>query len=284
MQFKEKFIAFVDILGFKQMVQAAENGSGMTLLELIDMLKDLGVQDDRRQYEKNGPIMCPQSQYIQRDLDFKLNQVSDCVVVSSEVSPAGVINLTNHCWKAVIMLLHKGIMCRGYITKGLIYHDDSLFIGTGYQEAYLQEANVSAFKREADERGTPFVEVDQAVCEYVAEHGDSCVKEMFSRMVKTDGTVTALFPFQRLCHSFVINGWFGHKFDPLKEKASNDNVRKSIIKVKERILAFIDNNNPRAVRKAEYYVEALNAQLIECDETDKAIDMLCAPFPSRRAF
>ena len=283
MQFKEKFIAFVDVLGFKQMVHASESGSGMPLPELIDMLKELGTQDDRISYEKYGPTTCPQSTYIQRDLDFKLNQVSDCVVVSSEVSPAGVINLINHCWGAVIMLLHKGIMCRGYITKGLIYHDEDLFIGSGYQDAYLKEANVSAFKREADERGTPFIEVDQSVCDYVAEHGDPCVKEMFSRMVKADGTVTALFPFQRLSHSFIIGG-LGHKFDPVKEKKNNDNLRQSIIKVKERVMSFVDNNNPSAMRKATHYIDALDAQLIVCDETDKAIDMLCAPFPSRRLY
>lgn len=283
MQFKEKFIAFVDVLGFKQMVKASESGTGMPLPELINMLKELGTPEDRKSYEQYGPTTCPQSAYIQHDLDFKLNQVSDCVVVSSEVSPAGVINLVNHCWGAVIMLLHKGIMCRGYITKGLIYHSEDLFIGSGYQEAYLKESNVSVFKREADERGTPFVEVDQSVCQYVAEHGDQCVKEMFSRMVKTDGSVTALFPFQRLSHSFIIGG-FGHKFDPAKEKKNNNNLRQSIIKVKERVMTFVDKNNHSAMQKAAHYIEALDAQLKVCDETDKAIDMLCAPFPPRRTY
>lgn len=276
MQFKEKFIAFVDVLGFKQMVQASECGSGMPLPELIEMLKELGTINDRKNYEEHGPKMCPQSKYVQRDLDFRLNQVSDCVVVSSEVSPAGVINLVHHCWGAVIMLMQKGIMCRGYITKGLIYHDDEIFIGSGYQEAYLKEGSVSAFKREADERGTPFVEVDQLVCDYVAEHGDSCVKKMFSRMVKTDGTVTALFPFQRLAHSFMLGGFGQKQFDPVKEKKSNDNLRKSIMKAKEQVMTFADNSNPRAMQKAMHYISALDEQLKMCDETDKAIDMFAS--------
>lgn len=92
-----------------------------------------------------------------------------------------------------------------------------------------------------------------------------------------------LFPFKRLSHSFIIGG-FGHKFDPVKEKKSNDNLCQSIIRVKERVMAFVDNKNPSAVREATHYIAALDAQLIECDETDKAIEVLCAPFPSRRIF
>ena len=280
MEFQEKFIGFVDVLGFKKLVEAAEKGTGQPLSELMELLKTLGSPEDAIQFKKYGPTTCPQSTYLQRDLNFKLTQFSDCVIVSSEVSPAGAINLVSHCWKAVISLLQKGIMCRGYITKGLVYHTDTQVIGSGYQEAYSKESNVTAFKREADERGTPFVEVDPVVCSYVKECEDQCVKEMFSRMVKDDGEVTALFPFQRLAHSFVIAG-FGHKFDPQKERSSNQNMRLFIKKLKEGVMDFVDESTPRAVNKAEHYIEALNAQLAVCDKTDEMIDMLSSPYPSR---
>ena len=223
-------------------------------------------------------MTCPNSRYIQRDLDFRLTQLSDCVIVSSEVSPAGVINLVSHCWGVVIKLLTKGIMCRGNITRGLVYHTDAQIIGSGYQEAYRKEAQVTAFKREADERGTPFVEIDQVVCDYVRDHGDWCVKEMFSRYVKEDGKVTALFPFQRLEHSFIIVG-FRKKFDPEKENRSNQNMRLMIEKLKERVMALVDRSNPNAVSKAEHYIVALDAQLEVCKRTDEMIDMLNSPFP-----
>jgi hypothetical protein len=197
-------------------VEAAETGTGMPLNNLLEVLKELGTPEDRKHYEKHGPRMCPASRYIHCDLDFRLTQISDCVVVSSEVSPAGVINLVHHCWGAVIQLLTKGIMCRGYITRGSVYHTDNQIIGSGYHKAYAKESQVAAFKREADERGTPFVEVDPVVCDYVRDYGDSCVKEMFARCVKTDGEVTVLFPFQMLVHSFIIAG-VGYTCDPQKE-------------------------------------------------------------------
>ncbi len=255
------------------MVEAADAGTGMSLGELLNTIKVLGPPENRPNYLKLGPTTCPESKYISRDLDFRLTQISDCVVVSSEVSPAGVINLINHCWGAVINLLAKGIMCRGYITRGKIYHDETQFMGPGYQEACSKEKEVAAFKRAADERGTPFVEVDPVICEYVRDYSDECVKKMFNRMVKSDGEITALFPFQMLRHSFIIAG-FGIKFDPQKEKKSNQNMRLFIGELKDRVMGFVDQSNHNAVRKADHYIKALDAQLTVCDKTDELIDML----------
>lgn len=281
MEFKEKFVAFVDVLGFKKLVEAAEAGTGMALTELLELLKKFGSPEERNKFGKYGPTVCPQSTYLQRDLDFRLTQISDCVIVSSEVSPAGVINLVNHCWGIVIGLLQSGMMCRGYIDRGPIFHMGSQVIGTGYQKAYEKEGKVAAFRREANERGTPFVEVDRSVCDYVRNCEDRCVKEMFSRYVKDDREVVALFPFQRLAHSFMIGG-FGQTFDPEKEKSSNQNVRRWIENLRERVKNLVDKSNPSAVRKAEHYIQALNAQLALCDKNDGIIDMLSSPLPSRR--
>ena len=281
MKFEDKFIAFVDVLGFKSMVDASEKGTGMALPELMEAVAKLGNQEDENKFKTYGPTTCPRSKFLQRGLNFKVTQISDCVIVSSEVSPAGIINLISHCWGAVIELLMKGIMCRGYITKGLIYHHNTQIIGSGYQNAYSKEADVTAFKLEADERGTPFVEVDPIVCEYIENGDDSCVKEMFSRMIKKDGDTTAPFPFQRLSHSFVICG-FGQKFDPGKEKQSNDNVRKLLKSLGERVMKYVDKSNNRAMGKAKHYLNAINAQLEVCDKTDEMIDTLCSPFPARR--
>jgi len=273
MEYQEKFIAYIDILGFKKLVKNSEDGTGMVLPELMELLKALGSPDDIAQLKKYGPITCPESVYIQRDLDFKITQISDCVVISSEISPAGIINLISHCWAAVLKLLQKGILCRGYITKGSIYHTESQFIGSGFIEACTQEREVIIFRREENEKGTPFVELSPIICDYVEGCRDKCVKEMFSRFVVKDGEMLALFPFKRLSHSFLIAG-FGIKFDPQKEKSSNQNVRILIERLKERIMEFVDNGDPKAVRKSEHYIKALNEQLVVCDKADEMIERL----------
>jgi len=281
MKFEEKFIAFIDVLGFKNMVNNSETGKGVALSELLDTLSKLGGQQDEHKFESYGPSTCPQSKYINKNLNFKVTQISDCVIISSELSPAGIINLISHCWGAVIELLMKGIMCRGYIIKGSIYHNGNQIIGSGYQNAFAKESGVTAFKREADERGTPFVEIDPFVCEYVKTSTDECVQEMFSRMVKTKNDVSALFPFKQLSHSFAIGG-FGQEFNHEKEKESNDKMRNRLISLKERVMNFVDPENERAVNKAKHYIHALNEQLLVCNRTDEFINALCLPFPAKR--
>lgn len=274
MEFTEKFIAFIDILGFKNLVEQAEAGRGMGLDRLLELRNKLGA--------KRRPAWCPQSQRRQADLDFCVSQVSDSVIVSAEISPAGAINLVSHCWGLVMQLLESGIMCRGYITRGPIFHTDEQFpIGTGYHRAYENEKYVTAFRREANERGTPFVEVDRAVCDYVSQCGDWCVKEIFSRCVKDDGAIVALFPFKRLGHQFVIWG-FGPNFDPEKERRSNQNVRAMLGRFKERVMTFVDMSNPGAVAKAEHYIKCLDAQIEQCDRTEEIIALLASPFPRRQ--
>src|SRR5437763_11125781 len=82
---------------------------------------------------------CPEARYQERNLDFRLIQVSDCAIISAEVSPAGVINLLWHSWRAVFQLMEHGIMTRGYVKVGLIYHTDKHVIGSGYHEALAAE-------------------------------------------------------------------------------------------------------------------------------------------------
>ena len=92
-------------------------------------------------------------------------------------------------------------------------------IGTGYQHALQREARVGAFQRTADERDTPFVEIDETITAYVPD-GDAT-------MIGSDGRTTRC-----------------GLIDDLKVQ----------------IMTYVDKNNPGAVRKAEHYLAALDAQ------------------------
>jgi hypothetical protein len=267
MEFKEKFVAFIDVLGFKEHVKKSENGSGMPLQDLLDVVKQLGSERDRDRFVKHGPTTCPHSAFVERDLDFRVTQISDCAIVSAEISPAGLINLISHCWGATIKLLRKGILCRGYITRGTIYHSDSQVLGSGYQAAYERERTVSAFATASNDSGTPFVEVDPLVCDYIDTHGDDCVRTMFARMTKSEDDLTALFPFQSIGHGFIIDS----NFRAAKEMAANEAVRTGINLLKNRITTFADTTNDRAMAKIAHYIRALDRQLELCDRTDVVI-------------
>lgn len=278
MEFEEKFIAFVDVLGFASLVELAESGEGMTLSELLKIVDGLGSEGDKASYDEYGPTICPESEYFEKNINFQITQISDCVIVSSESSISGAINLVNHCRMVTMRLLMKGVMCRGYITRGSILHTDRHLIGSGYQEAYRKEAGVVAFKQSADELGTPFVQIDPAVVAFIEKSKDECAIKMFERFTERDEDTVAVFPFKRLSHSFGIGGIFG-EFDPIKEKESNQTMRDMIIGFKEKILSFVPPENESAAEKVRHYVRALDKQLDICDQTDEIIDRLCAPFP-----
>jgi hypothetical protein len=116
----EKFIGFVDIMGFKSLMARAEAGAGLSHDALFEASKLLGSEKDRADRVKSGSPICPCAPQISRDVDFHVTQQFDCAVISTEISPAGVVNLIWHCATACLGLLGKGLMCRGYIKRGLI--------------------------------------------------------------------------------------------------------------------------------------------------------------------
>ena len=270
MEFEDKFVGFIDILGWKNLVADAEAGRGLSLDGLLELAATLGRSTDGDVREVH-PAWCPQSPRSSPNLDFQVTQISDCVVVSCEVSPAGAINLIAHCWNAAMGLLRRGIACRGYVTRGRIYHTAHQMIGSGYQTAFAREAGVKAFG--AGDTGTPFIELDPIVVEYFERCDDPCVRTIFDRSVARDGDLVAIFPFQRLAHSFIVAGG-GQSFDAEKERGANRNLRAMITTLKERILSHSDPTNERIMRKTAHYLAALDRQLEVCDRTDEAIAKL----------
>ena len=85
-QYKDKFVAFIDILGFTQFVEQSAAGNGMVLDEILVLLEAFGKPHERKLFNQYGPTICPESKYIDRNLDFQLTQISDCVIVSAEVN------------------------------------------------------------------------------------------------------------------------------------------------------------------------------------------------------
>lgn len=276
MESHDKLIGFVDILGFENLVERAEKSKGMSIKEIDEAVSDLGSESDRQAIKKYGPTICPMAARQSQDLDFQIAQFSDCVIVSVELSPAGAITLINHCSVAVSKLLRRGLMCRGHIRRGNIYHEGQRVMGTGYQDAIKREKVVTAFKRHEDECGTPFVEVDSSFTNYIHSLEDECIQKMFPRFVDESSKVCVLYPFKRLSSSFII----GRDFNASKQRQQNDIIRKSILQLKDRLHLYIDKNNPSAVQKLEHYEIGLDKQLGICDRIDEMIDRSNGPFPS----
>lgn len=274
---KEKFIACIDILGYTSMKESALAGTVITLPELANLRNLLCLPSDRDQFTIDGPTVCPCSRFLSRDLDFQIfhQQDDDSSIISTEISPGGAINLVRHCSALVLRLLKRGVLCRGSIIWGFIHHTSTSCEGPGRDDLIAREKLVRAFHGDENETGTPFVEVDHAVCEYVEFCEDLCVKEMFSRHVEGDGETVALFPFKRLVSPFL--GSFGPR-DVEKDKQSIRTIQELIGIMKTRVKSFMGKADEKARRKCDHYLRALDDQLTLCEE---ALDDLEAPFPSK---
>jgi hypothetical protein len=219
MKTRDKFIAFVDILGFTNMVEAAEeNGGDVTLA--LDLARALGTPSGAAKIQEFGHIICPAAPFMEKGVRFEVTQVSDCAVVSCEVSPAGLITLVHHCVTAAMTVVSKGGLCRGIITKGSIFHEAGQFLGNGYMEAFKAERSVAFRQSDISETGTPFIQLDPAVVAYAQQQDDRCVRSMFERMTTSDGTYTAIDPFRPLAN--VPSALINLDFDPRRWKASVD--------------------------------------------------------------
>jgi len=282
MQFSRKFIAFIDVLGFTKMVEAAESDPAIAG-KIAEILEIIGDRKALEIFAKSGPTTCPGSIHMSRDLNFKISQISDCVVVSAEPSPAGIINLMQHCSSAAFRLMRKGVLSRGFLTVGNIFHEENQFIGTGYMRAYGNEREVKFLSADESERGTPFIQLEQEVVDYVESNTDRCVKTMLRRMTRGDGIYTAIYPFTALAG--IPSALVTHDFDHRKWKK---NLETSIGYIMDTLQLFEDAEkeqaDPGVKSKIQHYKrgleEVIQVQLAKGVQLDRMIQTGVIPYGS----
>lgn len=252
-------------------MESAEQDDDLSLRQLLDFAAALEARSHSESIPYYGPMICPESQHIARDLDYRVTQISGCAVVSAEVSPAGVINLIKHTYSPALKLLTEGVMVRGYITRGNIFHEGNKFPGTGYHRALKGEKRVKAFQASPDEIGTPFIEIDPEVVDYIKECDDQCVKTMFEHMTRSEGDVTVIFPFQSFSRSNDFHG------DMNKSKRNLEVIRSWIHDARKKVESFAPSSDPDAARKSKYYLKLLDDESAKCDIFEEDLNLLQRP-------
>jgi hypothetical protein len=276
--YEEKFVAFVDILGFKSLIE--NSVSANDAVSIARMIKRLGSDNDTTLYREDGAEICPDSKKHRDDLGFRISQVSDCVVVSAEVSPAGAINIVNYCRKiAERLLLRERVLCQGYLTSGKICHEGMMFFGPGYQRAWDGVQNAAAIKWEPGVLGTPFIEVDPAVSSYLDANGDACTKNQFVRMTISRDTYLVISPYG------IFDRMIEWAIDPANKSVDDmhreiESARNLVGKI-ESDLSASKPINDRGREKLRISLEKLSEARAKLAQADEDIDFLSSPFPAR---
>lgn len=141
-RFEQRFIAFIDILGFSDLVK--EMTKHVDLFGSVrDALKHLDDQSrsfrEYRQKRRNRTMAngTPVG-------DFQMAAFSDCCVFSDSYAAWRVIDAVQALGSR---FLRDGILTRGAILKGKAYHNGGVLFGPGIIDAYKRETGVAIYPR-----------------------------------------------------------------------------------------------------------------------------------------
>lgn len=119
--YREKYVAFIDMLGFSNLVRAAAGDAAKQnkVVSVIERLKDTGCSDPRR--------------------GVQISYFSDCLVISGDRTPDGLSSVLFNIMIIAENLLVVDVLIRGGLTIGEIHHDEQFMFGPGMLEAYDME-------------------------------------------------------------------------------------------------------------------------------------------------
>jgi hypothetical protein len=147
-QYEERYVAFVDILGFSELIRRSENDDEGKTLRLIN---------DALSFKQEAylELFCADSSHntTEKDaLDLRIHTFSDFVVVSTPHTPDGLLCLLHVCWQIGVDWLRQGFLCRGGISVGKLVHSIGnhtapRVFGPAFVAAYDLEHNVADFPR-----------------------------------------------------------------------------------------------------------------------------------------
>jgi hypothetical protein len=138
MEFEDRAVAFIDVLGFKTLVnEAVENEQAKQKLVNLVALLESAIPRLNADVDAAVPMhLIPHHQYI-----------SDCIILSAPLTDSerswynGVSIVVMRAIQISHFFLNEGYLIRGGISAGKLWHTENNIIGPAYQEAYLLEAN-----------------------------------------------------------------------------------------------------------------------------------------------
>ncbi len=112
MEYENKIVAFVDILGFK------EHTENLSLHELLKLVDDFSLKNAFKEnsFELLIPV-CPDT----NDMDICITQISDSLIITCKNQETSALNLIHLCYRAAFRLIGRGFLCRG-----IYYHRRSV--------------------------------------------------------------------------------------------------------------------------------------------------------------
>lgn len=138
--YEERYVAFIDILGFKELIRRSETDPSilerlLRILERVNEIANLKTSAKSRGAEKDG------------ESSFQFSTFSDSVLLSTRKSRDGAVRIVAMTSLICTQLIQEGILCRGAISSGKLIHTDKVVLGQGLIHAYQLESGAAIYPR-----------------------------------------------------------------------------------------------------------------------------------------
>jgi hypothetical protein len=132
--YSERYVAFVDILGFSRIVRDSVQ-STVQATKLAGTLNRIANRSE------------PPGIELGSGDDFKAQSFSDCTVLSENASDQGLLHLLDVLTIFALDLMANGILVRGGVARGPLYHKEGVVFGPALLDAYALESTIAKFPR-----------------------------------------------------------------------------------------------------------------------------------------
>ncbi len=131
--YETRAVLFLDLLGFRDLIASRKER---------DILDALTISAE-------SPI--PFGAIVDKGIDFRVTAFSDCIVCSARVLAKGnflpAAYIAAYAGRLALEMLTRGILSRGAITVGRLYHQDQTVFGPALIEAYELESRLAQYPR-----------------------------------------------------------------------------------------------------------------------------------------
>ncbi len=135
--YEDRVVAFIDILGFREHVKLTQGDSkhAKNLHHVLEFISDLKHDNDK------GILS-------QKELGKEVSVFSDSIVISYPLSLASAsFYLLLDIIHLQLEMMGLGILMRGGVTSGELYHNDNIVYGPAMIEAYELESRRAIYPR-----------------------------------------------------------------------------------------------------------------------------------------
>ncbi|MGV1947418.1 MULTISPECIES: hypothetical protein [Agrobacterium] len=231
-EYRERVVAFVDILGFSALVREADRNPELRQ-RIAHALRQVSVL--------RGPM--------EGDSSFRAQNFSDCIILTADKTASGLWRLLFAIHELTWYLLDIGVLVRGGVTIGQAHHDEEIVYGVGVLSAYELESKVADFPR---------VILDDSVvraCDEFAAIDEIAEVYRKARIARASDGLHYL--------DFFLEVSLFNRADPQNLAVRSHHLYVDGIKIRDQLQTMLDKStsNPKVNRKIKWIAEVWNERV-----------------------